>query len=68
MTANRIMPPRDRCLPRGIREIDRGRVLDRGTHHELLTRPGFYRDLFDLQASRMEEARTDLSAASPTRP
>lgn len=48
--------------------IDRGRVLDRGTHHELLTRPGFYRDLFDLQASRMEEARTDLSAASPTSP
>jgi ATP-binding cassette subfamily B protein len=48
--------------------IDRGRVLDRGTHHELLTRAGFYRDLFNLQASRMEEARTDLSAASPTSP
>ncbi|MDE2869950.1 MAG: ABC transporter ATP-binding protein [Chloroflexota bacterium] len=43
--------------------VDDGRVADRGTHAELLSRPGFYRDLFDLQVRQAEEARADLAAA-----
>jgi ABC-type multidrug transport system fused ATPase/permease subunit len=46
--------------------IDQGRVIDRGTHDELISRPGFYHDLFDLQASHLEEVRSDLSATSST--
>ena len=43
--------------------VDDGRVADRGTHAELLARPGFYRDLFNLQVRQAEEARADLAAA-----
>lgn len=43
--------------------VDDGRVADRGTHAELLSRPGFYRDLYDLQVRQAEEARADLAAA-----
>lgn len=42
--------------------VDDGRVADRGTHAELLSRPGFYRDLYDLQVRQAEEARADLAA------
>ncbi len=43
--------------------VDGGRIADRGTHAELISRPGFYRDLFDLQVRHAEEARADLAAA-----
>ena len=43
--------------------VDQGGVADRGTHAELISRPGFYRDLFDLQVRQAEEARADLAAA-----
>lgn len=43
--------------------VDDGRIADRGTHAELISRPGFYRDLFDLQVRHAEEARADLAAA-----
>ena len=43
--------------------VDDGRIADRGTHAELLSRPGFYRDLYDLQVRQAEEARADLAAA-----
>ncbi len=29
--------------------LDGGRVIDRGTHEELIGRPGFYRDTYELQ-------------------
>ncbi len=29
--------------------LDRGRILESGTHHELVARPGPYRDLYSLQ-------------------
>ena len=29
--------------------LDRGRILESGTHHELLARPGPYKDLYSLQ-------------------
>ncbi len=43
--------------------VDDGRVADRGTHAELLSRPGFYRDLYDLQVRQAAEAHADLAAA-----
>ena len=44
--------------------VDQSGVADRGTHAELISRPGFYRDLFDLQVRQAEEARADLAAAA----
>ncbi|WAH38087.1 ABC transporter ATP-binding protein [Alicyclobacillus dauci] len=29
--------------------LDDGRIVDRGTHDELLSRPGLYREIFDMQ-------------------
>ncbi len=29
--------------------LDKGKILDRGTHEELLARPGLYREMWDLQ-------------------
>jgi subfamily B ATP-binding cassette protein MsbA len=29
--------------------LDRGRVVDAGTHNELMSRGGIYRDLYELQ-------------------
>lgn len=43
--------------------VDDGGIADRGTHSELISRPGFYRNLFDLQVRQAEEARADLAAA-----
>ena len=43
--------------------VDQSSVADRGTHAELVARPGFYRDLYDLQVRQTEEARADLAAA-----
>ena len=43
--------------------VDDGRIADRGTHAERISRPGFYRDLYDLQVRQAEEARADLAAA-----
>jgi ATP-binding cassette subfamily B protein/ATP-binding cassette subfamily C protein len=31
--------------------MDHGRLIQRGTHDELIGRDGLYRELFDLQAS-----------------
>jgi ATP-binding cassette subfamily B protein len=36
---------------REILVFDGGRITERGTHAELIQRPGFYRDLYDLQKS-----------------
>ena len=46
--------------------VDQGGIADRGTHAELVSRPGFYRDLFDLQVRQAEAARADLAAAEAT--
>ncbi|MDQ3654361.1 MAG: ATP-binding cassette domain-containing protein, partial [Chloroflexota bacterium] len=36
--------------------VDEGRIVDRGTHLELLSRPGPYRELYDLQLRDQDEA------------
>ncbi|PYP84730.1 MAG: hypothetical protein DMF61_19105 [Blastocatellia bacterium AA13] len=44
--------------------LDRGQIVDVGTHQELMSRGGIYRDLYDLQFS---EAISDQSSASAFR-
>ena len=36
--------------------IDRGRIVEEGSHAELLTRPGLYRRLHDMQYFAESEA------------
>ena len=35
--------------------VDRGRIVERGTHEQLLARKGLYRQLHDMQAGRRDE-------------
>jgi ATP-binding cassette subfamily B protein len=35
--------------------LDRGRVVERGTHDELLVQNGLYRQIYDLQLKDQEE-------------
>ena len=44
--------------------VEGGRIVDRGTHLELLSRPGLYRKLYDLQMRDQDEA---LQASSDRR-
>ena len=44
--------------------IDQGRIQDSGTHEELLSRPGLYRDLFLEQYGRVKIGRDILSASA----
>jgi ABC-type multidrug transport system fused ATPase/permease subunit len=43
--------------------LDRGRVVQRGTHAELLTQEGLYRQIFDLELKDQEEALGELVAS-----
>ena len=36
--------------------LDQGRILEMGTHHELVARPGPYKDLYSLQFIDVAEA------------
>jgi ATP-binding cassette subfamily B protein len=42
--------------------MDKGRIVQRGTHHELLAQPGTYRQVYDLQARIEEELEQDIAA------
>ena len=33
--------------------LDAGRIVDRGTHDELIARPGYYRDIYHHQSESM---------------
>jgi ATP-binding cassette subfamily B protein len=44
--------------------VEGGTIIDRGTHLELLSRPGLYRELYDLQMRDQDEA---LQASSDRR-
>jgi subfamily B ATP-binding cassette protein MsbA len=44
--------------------LDRGRVVDSGTHDELMSRGGIYRDLYELQFSDELAAETEEKAVS----
>jgi ABC-type multidrug transport system fused ATPase/permease subunit len=45
--------------------IDYGRILDSGTHEELLARPGLYRRLFLEQYGRVKIGRDILASCAP---
>ena len=40
--------------------IDRGRVVDRGTHDELIARPGLYQDIYRVQMEDQERVRRQV--------
>ena len=37
--------------------LDEGKIVQRGTHHQLLQEPGLYREIYDLQLRHQDEAR-----------
>lgn len=49
--------------------LDHGRIVQRGTHQELITVPGPYQDIYDMQLRDQDEARDAANrevASSPT--
>ena len=44
--------------------MDHGRIVQRGTHAELLAEPGPYREIYDLQLRDQEEAIASIAAAT----
>ncbi len=44
--------------------MDHGRIVQRGTHDELVAVPGPYRALYDLQLRDQEEAIASIAAAT----
>jgi ATP-binding cassette subfamily B protein len=47
--------------------LDKGRITQRGTHIELLTQEGFYRELYHLQQQDQDEARGGEAVPAGTR-
>ena len=40
--------------------LDRGRIVQQGTHDELLARPGKYREIFDIQAKIDDAVQAEI--------
>lgn len=43
--------------------MDKGRIVQRGTHDELMTEPGIYRQVFDVQARIEDELEKEVASA-----
>ncbi|MAS35795.1 MAG: ABC transporter [Anaerolineaceae bacterium] len=43
--------------------MDKGRIVQRGTHDELMTQPGIYRQVFDVQARIEDELEKEVASA-----
>jgi len=43
--------------------MDKGRVIQRGTHQELVAQPGIYRDIFNIQTRIEDELEKELTNA-----
>jgi ABC-type multidrug transport system fused ATPase/permease subunit len=41
--------------------LDKGRIVQRGSHQELLAEPGFYRQIYDLQARIESELEQEIA-------
>ncbi len=41
--------------------MDRGRIVQMGTHEELINRPGLYRDIYEIQTRIDEDLRAELA-------
>jgi ATP-binding cassette, subfamily B, bacterial len=48
--------------------LDKGRIIQRGTHEELVARPGSYRQIYDLQALIEDELEKELATVATVRP
>jgi ATP-binding cassette subfamily B protein len=46
--------------------LDKGRIVQHGTHDELLTQEGTYRRIYDLQSQIEDELEEDLAAVTAT--
>ena len=55
--------------PDQILVLEKGRIVQHGTHDELLAQDGFYRKIYDLQARIESELEQDLAGvAAPVEP
>jgi ABC-type transport system involved in cytochrome bd biosynthesis fused ATPase/permease subunit len=45
--------------------LDKGRIVQRGRHQELLAQPGFYRQIYDLQARIESELEEEIARVGP---
>jgi ATP-binding cassette subfamily B protein len=45
--------------------LDKGQVIQKGTHEELVSQPGTYRDIYDLQARIEDELQEELGDLVP---
>lgn len=43
--------------------LDKGKIVERGKHEELLKNDGLYKEIYDLQLSKQDEFAADLRAA-----
>jgi ATP-binding cassette, subfamily B, bacterial len=48
--------------------LDKGRIMQRGTHAELLAEPGIYRQIYDLQARIESELAQEMAGTRPHPP
>jgi ATP-binding cassette subfamily B protein len=48
--------------------LDKGRIVQRGSHQELLAQPGFYHRIYDLQARIESELEQEIARVEPHRP
>ena len=48
--------------------LDKGRIVQSGTHEELLEQEGTYRRIYDLQSQIEDELEQDLSAVREAQP
>jgi ATP-binding cassette subfamily B protein len=48
--------------------LDKGRIVQRGTHAELMGQPGSYRQIYELQARIEEELEREIAAAEVSTP
>jgi ATP-binding cassette subfamily B protein len=58
--AHRVQSVMDADL---ILVLDEGRIVQRGTHEELVAQPGIYRQVYDLQARIEDELEKELAGA-----